>query len=143
MKITDPSITKLEPNEVFVFGSNESGRHGRGAAKTALKFGAVYGQGVGHQGQTYGIPTVNYDISAKLSRDRIQFYVNQFVAYAEEHPELTFLVTRIGTGLAGWTDWDIAPMFLWAVNIINIHLPQEFWDILCAEWDVDPISMGG
>jgi hypothetical protein len=110
-KVTTPDkITVLKPNEVFVFGSNLSGIHGLGAAKTALKWGAKYGQGVGLQGQTYAIPTKDEHIKT-LPLIAIQMYVDQFKVFAKEHPELTFLVTKIGCGLAGYSEKDIAPMF--------------------------------
>lgn len=129
-RTTDYNITTLKAYEVFVFGSNTSGRHGKGAAKTAMRFGAKYGQGNGIQGKAYGIPTVNARITNKLSLNKIQKYVDEFIAYAKAHPELTFLVTRIGTGLAGWSDFTIAPLFTTAVKVTNIHLPQQFWDVL-------------
>jgi len=120
-------ISKLGSNEVFVFGSNESGRHGKGAAKMAMKWGAKYGQAEGSQGRTYGIPTVNASISNKLSIDKIKTYVNRFIEYAKEYPNLTFLVTEIGCGLAGHKVKDIAPLFTETQTIKNIHLPKKFW----------------
>ena len=115
------SIFELKPNEVFVFGSNLSGSHGGGAARTAYeKFGAVWGEGVGHFGQTYAIPTMQGGV------ETIKPYVDQFIAYAMQHPELTFLVTRIGCGIAGFTDKDIAPLFKVAMLVDNILLPGSF-----------------
>ncbi len=97
--------------EIFVFGSNEAGRHGRGAAKAALDLhGAIYGQGRGIQGRSYAIPTRDAHIRT-LSLYDIQDNVTQFLIYAREHPEHTFYVTRIGCGLAGYDDADIAPFF--------------------------------
>ena len=125
-----PYIKELKDNEVFVFGSNESGRHGKGAAKTAMKWGAVYGQASGLQGRTYGIPTVNASISNKLSLIKISKYVDTFVEFAKLTPHNIHLVTEIGCGLAGWTVKDIAPLFADAVKVKNIYLPNKFWKIL-------------
>ena len=123
-------VNDLQENEVFVFGSNTSGRHGKGAAKTALKWGARWGKGVGLFGRTYAIPTVNASITGKLSLKKIQKYVDQFITFAEENPQYTFLVTAVGCGLAGWTESDIAPLFTEAATIENISLPREFWKVL-------------
>lgn len=96
---------------IFVFGANEAGRHGAGAALFAKQHhGAIPGHGVGLQGNSYGIPTNDYGIKT-LPLDRIKPYVDQFIAFAEAHPELDFGVTRVGCGLAGYTEDDIAPMF--------------------------------
>ena len=96
---------------IFVFGSNLAGVHRRGAAKDALDLhGAIYGQGVGLQGRSYAIPTKDGRIRT-LPLDRIKIYVDRFIRFAIEHKELTFNVTRIGCGLAGYSDRDIAPMF--------------------------------
>ena len=131
MKVTPSKITKLEPNEIFVFGSNLSGRHGKGAARTAMKkFGAIYGQKDGLQGRTYGIPTVNAEITNHLTVDEIKIYVDVFIRFAERHPELEFLVTPIGCGLAGMKYKDIAPLFKDAVYIDNISLPIEFINVI-------------
>ena len=118
-KRTTPSwITSLQPDEIFVFGSNLRGLHSGGAAYMAYrKFGAIMGQGVGLQGQSYGIPTMQGDVGT------IRPYVNDFIAFAREHHTLTFLVTRIGCGIAGFTDHEIAPLFEDAHNIKNIVLP--------------------
>ncbi len=97
--------------EIFVFGSNEAGRHGAGAAHFALQHhGAVYGQGEGMQGDSYGIPTKDRALRT-LPLRRILTYTRTFVDFAEAHPELVFRITRIGCGLAGYEDEDIAPMF--------------------------------
>lgn len=96
---------------IFVFGSNLAGRHGKGAALTArLYHGAIYGQGVGRQGNSYAIPTKDENL-VSLPLHTIELYVIEFKEYAKQHPELTFFVTRIGCGLAGYTDEMIAPMF--------------------------------
>ncbi len=129
-RTTPDWIVELGPDEVFVFGSNMSGRHGKGAAKMAMKWGAIYGQAAGIQGRTYGIPTVNASITGKLHLDKIERFVGEFVDYAIHHPSKTFLVTEVGCGLAGWTVKDIAPLFESAAMEENIHLPLKFWRIL-------------
>jgi hypothetical protein len=129
---TNPNIISLDQGQIFVFGSNTAGRHGKGAAKTALKWGAVYGQATGLQGRTYGIPTVNKTISNKLPIDIVKDYIDDFIMFATMHPEYTFLVTEIGCGLAGFTVKQIAPLFKKAVDIENIHLPAKFWRVLCT-----------
>ena len=126
MNITEESITKLAENDVFVFGSNEGGRHGKGAAKTALKWGAKYGQAEGLQGRTYGIPTVNASISKSLSVDKIKTYVDRFLLFTKERQDLHFLVTEIGCGLAGLTPKQIAPLFKDALEMKNVSLPRKF-----------------
>lgn len=118
---TPDFITELLPNEIFVFGSNLDGFHGGGAARVALnKFGAVWGQGVGLQGQSYAVPTMQGGV------ETIKPYVDEFIAFARNHPELKFYVTRIGCGIAGFTDGEIAPLFRNAVAIGNIILPRLF-----------------
>ena len=126
-RVINDNITKLGDNEIFVFGSNESGRHGLGAAKTALGWGAKWGQAEGLQGRTYGIPTKDSSIRRTLSVDEIKPYVDRFIEFAKENPELTFLVTEIGCGLAGMKPKQIAPLFVDAVEVENIHLPSKFW----------------
>lgn len=124
-RITPAFITQLTENEIFVFGSNLAGMHGGGAAYIAFKkFGARMGQGVGLQGQSYGIPTMQGGV------ETIVPYVDEFIAFAREHPELRFLVTRIGCGIAGFEAQDIAPLFAEARDVENITLPQDFWEVL-------------
>lgn len=118
-RTTPEFITELQPGEIFVFGSNLKGMHGGGAAYAAYrKFGAIMGQGVGLHGQSYAIPTMQGGV------ETIRPYVDEFIRFAQEHPELTFLVTRIGCGIAGFTDDDIAPLFEKAQDIENIVLPE-------------------
>ena len=102
----------MENKEViFVFGANQAGRHGAGAALKAKKqYGAITGKGEGHFGSSYAIPTKNYFIQTRSNLD-IQLSVKKFVEYAKSHPELTFQVTRIGCGLAGLKDETVAPWF--------------------------------
>ncbi len=127
-RYTPEHIDKLEPNEIFVFGSNLQGMHGGGAARTAVrKFGAVMGQGVGLQGQSYAIPTMQGGV------DTIKPYVDQFIEFAKQHTEHTFLVTRIGCGIAGFKDTDIAPLFANAQSLPNVVLPKSFVKLLLPE----------
>lgn len=124
-KYTPDFITKLADDEVFVFGSNLKGMHGGGAAATACRcFGAVWGQGVGLQGQSYAIPTMHGGV------DAIKPYVDDFINFAKSHPELRFLVTKIGCGIAGFREEEMAPLFAEAVDVDNIVLPRDFVDIL-------------
>ena len=124
-RITDSLVVSLKPNEVFVFGSNNAGFHGGGAARAAYnKFGAIWGQGVGMQGQSYAIPTMQGGV------ETIAPYVDEFIEYAKNHPEKRFLVTEIGCGIAGFAPEEIAPLFANAVDVENITLPQRFWEVL-------------
>jgi hypothetical protein len=116
--------------EIFVFGSNLAGRHGAGAAKFAVEnHGAIYGQGIGLQGESYGIPTKDHNIQT-LPLDRIQVYVQEFLEFATNHPELLFKVTAVGCGLAGYIPEQIAPFFLKYPS--NVKLPTEFLDVIYA-----------
>lgn len=120
-RVSPQWITTLADDEIFVFGSNLEGLHGGGAALLAYeRFGAVWGQGTGLQGKSYGIPTMHGGI------DTIAPYVDEFIAFAREHKELKFLVTEIGCGIAGFTAREMAPLFRDALDIENIYLPQRF-----------------
>ncbi len=120
-KFTPERISELKENEIFVFGSNLAGAHGGGAARLAYeRFGAVWGAGVGLHGQTYAIPTMQGGV------ETIKPYVDMFIRFAKEHTRLTFLVTRIGCGIAGFRDEVIAPLFKDAIDVNNIILPKEF-----------------
>ncbi len=120
-RCTPDFIRSLAPNEIFVFGSNLAGAHGGGAARIAMdKFGAVWGQGVGLQGQSYAIPTMQGGV------ETIKPYVDEFIEFAKMHPEYKFLVTRIGCGIAGFTDEEIAPLFKEAQSLENVWLPRSF-----------------
>jgi len=115
-------ITELAEGEVFVFGSNASGAHGAGAALTAYeRFGAIWGQGRGLQGQSYGIDTMS-------GWDALVADVRDFLGFAREHPELTFLLTPVGTGIAGWSATEVAPLFADAPD--NVLLPESFAALL-------------
>ena len=120
-RTTPEHITSLQPNEIFVFGSNLRGMHGGGAAYVAYRhFGAIMGQGVGLQGQSYAIPTMQGGV------DSIRPYVDDFIEFAKQHQNLTFLVTRIGCGIAGFTDEEISPLFKKAHDVKNIILPPSW-----------------
>ena len=121
--VTPNRITELSSSEVFVFGSNLQGYHGGGAARTAMdKFGAEWGVGVGPTGRCYAIPTMQGGV------DTIRPYVDKFIAYAKQHPDQHFLVTRIGCGIAGFSPDEIAPLFADAAEVENISLPEDFWE---------------
>lgn len=126
-RTTPENITDLKPNEVFVFGSNHGGKHGKGAAKTALGWGAKWGQAAGLQGRTYGIPTKDKSIRRVLTVLEIKPYVDEFIDFARKNPNLIFLCTEIGCGLSNYKPKDIAPLFQDAINVKNIHLPSRFW----------------
>ncbi len=118
---TPNRILDLKENEIFVFGSNLAGAHGGGAAWVAHEyFGAIWGQGVGLQGRSYAIPTMHGGVEA------IKPYVDEFIEFAKNHPEYKFLVTRIGCGIAGFRDEEIAPLFADAIDVENVILPREF-----------------
>ena len=124
-RITPRWIDSLKENEIFVFGSNLAGMHGGGAARIArLHFGAVMGKGVGLQGQSYAIPTMQGGV------ETIRPYVEEFIIFAHQHPELHFLVTPIGCGIAGFEAEDIAPLFKSAKEMKNISLPESFWEVI-------------
>lgn len=130
-RVTPDNITELKEKEVFVFGSNLSGIHGGGAARTAInKFGAIWGQAQGQQGQSYAIPTKSEFITRTLEISEIRFYVDNFIDFAEGNPKLTFMVTEIGCGLAGLKPKQIAPLFIGTIEINNVYLPKRFWDEL-------------
>lgn len=121
MRYTPDFITHLNKGEIFVFGSNLKGLHGGGAARLAYeRFGAIWGQGVGLQGSCYGIPTMHGGV------DAIKPYVDEFIEFAKNHTEYTFLVTKIGCGIAGFKEEEIAPLFADAVSVDNIILPESF-----------------
>jgi hypothetical protein len=121
MRYTPDFITHLNNGEIFVFGSNLKGLHGGGAARLAYeRFGAIWGQGVGLQGSCYGIPTMHGGV------DAIKLYVDEFIEFAQNHTEYTFLVTKIGCGIAGFKEEEIAPLFADAVSVDNIILPESF-----------------
>ena len=122
---TPENITSLGPDDIFVFGSNLAGIHAGGAARVALeRFGAVMGQGEGIQGQSYAIPTMQGGV------ETIRPYVDRFIELAREWDQNTFYVTRIGCGIAGFTDEQIAPLFDAAYDLYNVRLPESFAEII-------------
>ena len=125
LRVTPEYITSLKPNEIFVFGSNLAGMHGGGAARMAhMLFGAEMGVGVGRTGQCYAIPTMQGGV--ETSRP----YVDECVEYAQQHPELLFRVTRIGCGIAGFTNEEIAPLFHAARDMENVSLPNGWRELI-------------
>ena len=122
---TPINIEALQPDEVFVFGSNLGGFHGGGAARVAFrKFGAEWGKGVGLHGQSYAIPTMQGGV------ETIKPYVDEFIDFARSYPGRFFYVTRIGCGIAGFHDREIAPLFAEALTMENVVLPESFVDVL-------------
>ena len=125
MRFTPDKITHLEPDEVFVFGSNLAGQHHGGAACQAfMKFGATWGQGTGLSGQSYAIPTMQGGV------ETIKPYVDEFIDLASQWDQTTFYVTRIGCGIAGFTDEQIAPLFDKALDLYNVVLPRKWFEII-------------
>lgn len=130
-EFTSGRISELKENEIFVFGSNLAGAHGGGAAWLAYKrFGAVWGEGVGLHGQTYAIPTMQGGV------ETIKPYVDEFIRFAKENARYRFLVTRIGCGIAGFRDEEIAPLFKVAIDVENLILPKEF--VACLVGSISP-----
>lgn len=115
---------KLPRDSFFVFGSNLQGSHKGGAARTARKlYGAIQGVGVGLQGQSYAIPTME-------GLETMKHYIDQFITIAMIMSQCKFYVTRIGCGIAGYRDEDIAPLFSHAFGMKNIYLPESFVRVL-------------
>lgn len=131
-KKTPDSVTALKDNEVFVFGSNIAGIHGKGAAKTATQWGAVKGKGIGLYGQTYALPTkrVWFD-KHPLPIRSIDMYVRDLANAVRLHKNKHFIITEVGCGLAGYAPEDIAPLFHEFVLFENCSLPKRFIDVLC------------
>lgn len=129
MGYTPDYIDTLLPKQIFVFGSNALGYHTGGASGTARKkFGAVWGQAEGLQGQCYAIPV---DYGKNVRKDgEVRAAVGRFVTFAKEHPDLFFLVTRVGCGIAGYHDEEMAQFFIDALNLKNVTLPKSFVDAL-------------
>ena len=132
MYVTPNYIKELKDNEIFVFGSNRQGRHGKGAALTARnKFGAIYGQSEGLQGQSYAIITKELRKEYQpVSLDEIKLGVDTFIQFAKDNKHLTFYVVELGCNLAYFTVEEIAPLFKSAMKLRNIYLPQRFLDNL-------------
>lgn len=120
-------IAKAETMKIFVFGSNEQGIHGAGAAKVAKdRYGAIWGRGEGRMGFSYAIPT-KFTPHRHLNLSDIERSVKKFLSYAKRNPDLEFQVTQIGCGRAGWTSKDIAPLFVKAPHNCQFDTKwQEF-----------------
>lgn len=130
MKVTNELTSKLEANEIFVFGSNLGGYHGGGAARVAFEnFDAVMGVGVGFTGQCYALPTKSKELETLPLAD-INKSVNELYIQIQNHPDTFFVITAVGCGIAGYTADDIAPMFKDFLDFENISLPQSFIDVL-------------
>ena len=128
-RIAPNHITELSECEIFVFGSNLEGQHAGGAARLAYeKYGAEWGNGVGPQGRCYAIPTMHGPLSA------IKPYVDDFIEYARRHPMNRFLLTRVGCGIAGFRDEEMAPLFLEAFKLPNVSFPDK-WIIQLIDYD--------
>jgi hypothetical protein len=149
MKFTPSQIHQLGPNQIFVFGSNTQGRHGAGAARQAMKFGAIYGQPRGRQGQTYAIVTKDLSLGRRsIPLEVIYEEINNFVSYAIVHPELEFLVTAIGCGLAGYSVEEMSTPFQLLSNLpVNIILPKgwldESYDAQFKAWEEERLGRYG
>ena len=127
-EFTPERITELKPDEIFVFGSNLAGLHGGGAARLAYeRFGAIWGQGVGLQGQSYAIPTMQGGV------ETIKPYVDEFIRFAQTRPDLKFYVTQIGCGIAGFKVDEIAPLFQTAIDVENVILPKAFVAVITSD----------
>ena len=123
-RVTPERIHTLQEGEIFVFGSDPQGLHSGGAARVAMdRFGAVCGQGEGLQGQSYALPTA-------CPLNQMAEAVGRFTTFAEQHPELRFLVTEVGCGAAGHNIHDVAPLFHNCILLENVALPRRFWDVL-------------
>ena len=124
-RVTPAFVDKLKKNEIFVFGSNVNGQHNGGAAGYAVAhFGAIIGQAEGLQGQSYAVPTDG------VTEEEFYQAVCRFCDFAQGHPELTFYVTAVGCGHAGYNPYLVAPMFRNVAKLRNVKFPMEFWDFL-------------
>lgn len=132
MYVTPNIIKELKENEIFVFGANRQGRHGLGSALTARnKFGAIYGQSEGLQGQSYAIITKELRKEYQpVSLGEIKLGVDTFIQFAKDNKHLTFYVVELGCNLAYFTVEEVAPLFKSAMKLRNIYLPQRFLDNL-------------
>lgn len=129
-RISSDAISDLKKDEIFVFGSNIQGKHIGGAAKIAEeKFGAIEGKHKGQFGNTYAIPTVDLQ-KGRLKLNKVRKYVNEFIEFAEQNPNKDYLVTEIGCGIAGFTTYEIAPLFKEAIDVKNIYLPSRFISLM-------------
>lgn len=132
LRVTPEELTELSKGQVFVYGSNELGLNGAGAARFAEeKLGAQPGKGFGISGSCFAIPTKDWTIKT-LPLEVVEFYVKRFIAFTQDHlhRKWDFMVTKIGCGLAGFTPEEIAPFFKECRDQKNIWLPQDFHDVL-------------
>ena len=138
MYVTPNIIKELKENEIFVFGANRQGRHGLGSALTARnKFGAIYGQSEGLQGQSYAIITKELRKEYQpVSLGEIKLGVDTFIQFAKDNKHLTFYVVELGCNLAYFTVEEIAPLFKSAMKLKNIYLPQRFLDNLQTGFEI-------
>lgn len=138
MYVTPNHIKELKENEIFVFGANRQGRHGLGSALTARnKFGAIYGQSEGLQGQSYAIITKELRKEYQpVTLDEIKKGVDTFIQFAKDNKHLTFYVVELGCNLAYFTVEEIAPLFKPAIRLKNIYLPQRFLDNLQTGFNI-------
>lgn len=112
---------------IFVFGSNLAGIHGAGAAKYAfMQKGALWGFGIGRNGNSYALPTKNARLDS-MKLDIVEEYIEQFISYAKHHSGIDFQVTRIGCGLAGYLDQEIAPLFVNAPDNCFFDYAWKHW----------------
>lgn len=129
MEFTPEFISELEPNEVFIFGSNENGNHYGGAARVAFdQFGAKWGTAVGRSGQTYAIPTLDRDME-KVEPEMLEIHLEDLAEYVRENPDLKFYLTKIGCGIAGWSVEEVKKIFWRAFGYSqpkNLLIPKEF-----------------
>ena len=132
MYITPNHIKELKENEIFAFGSNKQARHGKGAALTARnKFGAIYGQSQGFQGQSYAIITKELRKEYQpVSLQEVKEGVDTFIQFAKDNEHLTFYVVELGCNLAYFTVEQIAPLFRPAMRLKNVYLPERFLENL-------------
>jgi hypothetical protein len=129
-KYTPENIVSLEPNEVFVFGSNTEGIHGAGAARAALDlFGAKFGQAEGLQGQSYAIVTKDLELGMRsIPLGDICKSIFKFLEFAKENGDKIFYVTKLGCALAGYSIDEIGKLFMGFNIPNNVVLPVEFWE---------------
>ena len=128
-RFTPDRVERLSNCEIFVFGSNIEGEHMGGAARFACeKFGAEWGVGDGPTGQCYAIPTMHGGL------EDIRPYAEKFIAYAKAHPMNRFLLTRVGCGIAGFKDSDMAQLFDDVLDIPNIAYPRQWLPYMTIDY---------
>lgn len=134
-QVTPEKVYSLKENEIFVFGSNLLGIHKRGAAKDALdNYGAILGQGEGLQGQSYALPTKNTPTEF-MPYENLKQYIDRLHLTIKQNPNLHFLITKVGCNLAGFTVWEIAPLFKDFIFLNNCSLPRDFLDFIFGNYE--------